>query len=210
MSNDSRSTKIFLVSLLGFFGILLSLVSRSTRFNIMQEWEPFTTIILVLLLLYLFGPKLRIDRDNSANIDESRALFTADKKIGDMAKNEAARAIAFANSAFKINLDMTDESIKDVESILGHLHYQALEDKTASDEMILLAKAFGGYIGEVYRNNRGAEWGSLILAGESFPVLRCKDINRNLWPWSLAQNRILEGAEYNVWNYYQDLIGKPN
>jgi hypothetical protein len=69
------------------------------------------------------------------------------------------------------------------------------------------AKMFGSYIGEVYRKNHGATWGLVEMAGQRFPGLKSESAASTLfWPWGRPQNRLVDGAENNVWHYYSDLV----
>ena len=69
------------------------------------------------------------------------------------------------------------------------------------------AKAYGSYVGEVYRRNHGAEWGIVNLGGQKFPGLRTK-FGTNFWPWGRALNRITQGVENNIADYYKVLLEK--
>lgn len=132
--------------------------------------------------------------------------FTPDKRVQGASENYAAQAVACAKNTFQIHLDLSDESIKDVGSILDRIHQQAIKDKPTYEELFEFARAFGSYIGEVYRKNHGAEWGLLTWDGEVFPGLKCKDGGGIFWPWGKAQGRIQDGDENNVWDYYQSLV----
>jgi len=149
-------------------------------------------------------------KSNSKEIGENRTNmeFTPDHKIQEIAEHYAGDAVSFALKQFKITLDWSDESIKEVEFILDYMHKQALKDKPSDDEIFSFAKGFGSYIGEVYRRNHGAEWGMFTWEGESFPGLQSKQNPNNFWPWGKVQNRIKNGEEDNVQQYYHLLIEK--
>jgi hypothetical protein len=44
--------------------------------------------------------------------------------------------------------------------------------------------------------------------GESFPGLQSKKNPNNFWPWGKVQNRIKNGEEDNVQQYYHLLVEK--
>lgn len=134
--------------------------------------------------------------------------FKKDIKLQESAGYDAENAVNFALSNFNIKLDWSDDSIENVEIILGKLHKQSKKDKPTSDEIFGIARPFGSYMGEVYRRNHGAEWGLVTIDGETLPGLSCPK-NGLFWPWGKAQNRIENGEEDNVWQYYQILIGIP-
>lgn len=149
-------------------------------------------------------------KNNNKEIEGNRTHmeFTPDHKIQEIAEHYALDAVSFALSHFKITLDWSDESIKEVESILDSMHKQALKDKPSDDEIFLFAKTFGSYIGEVYRRNHSAEWGMFTWDGESFPGLQSKQHSVDFWPWGKVQNRIKHGEEDNVQLYYYLLLEK--
>lgn len=163
-------------------------------------------IALLIMLSGILGLKqVQAEELNNTETQKNGVTmeFTPDPKIQEIAEHYAAEAVSFSLSHFKIELDWSDESIKKVESILDHMHQEALKDKPSDDEIFSFAKAFGSYIGEVYRRNHGAEWGMLMRDGESYPGLQPKQIPVNFWPWAKVQNRIKEGEEDNVvWYYY--------
>jgi hypothetical protein len=72
---------------------------------------------------------------------------------------------------------------------------------------MLFAKVFGSYIGEVYRRNHGGEWGMVDLDGQKFPGIKNK-FGTSFWPWGRALNRITQGSENNVTDYYKTLLEK--
>ncbi len=69
------------------------------------------------------------------------------------------------------------------------------------------AKAFGSYVGEVYRRNHGATRSIVTLGGHNFPGLRTTS-GVNFWPWGRAFNRITKGSEDNVSDYYAGIGAK--
>jgi hypothetical protein len=70
------------------------------------------------------------------------------------------------------------------------------------DTIWTFAKAFGSYVGEVFRKNHGGDWGLVTLDGQTFPGMQSKS-GVLFWPWSRAHKRIVARAEDNVLHYYQ-------
>lgn len=132
--------------------------------------------------------------------------FVKDSKIQEEASLNADGAIKFALDHYRIDLDWSDDSIEKIELILSSLHKEARKDKPTQEQMLGFAIPFGSYIGEVYRRNHGAEWGSITLEGETYPGLQCSKRGQNFWPWLKALKRIENGDEDNVWHYYQILL----
>jgi len=82
----------------------------------------------------------------------------------------------------------------------------ASSDPTPTDEKVMsFAKVFGSYVGEVYRHNHGGDWGMVTVDGRRFPGLRTMS-GTDFWPWMRAFNRIKEGPEDNIADYYKALL----
>lgn len=128
--------------------------------------------------------------------------FTADAKIQQVAEAYAEDAIELARDHFKRRLDWSDESARDVEAILADLHKQIPTANPTDEKVLQFAKAFGSYIGELFRKNHGAVWGVVTLGSDTFPGLRADRTGAEFWPWGKAYNRLKNGPEDNVWHYY--------
>jgi len=132
------------------------------------------------------------------------ANFTIDPKVEEIAAAYTLDAIDLARDNFGITLDGTEESIKDVEKILDIMHKQMPEASPTQERIITVAKAFGSYVGEVYRKHHSAEWGiSGAFGGEGEAVgLHDTKKNSTFWPWARVYHRLINGSEDNVWVYY--------
>ena len=133
--------------------------------------------------------------------------FVADPKIQQIAEAYAQDAVEFSDKQFGVVLDWSDESVKNVEAILDKLSvsYSTVDPKPTPAQVMMFAKAYGSYIGEVYRRNHGATWGTFKDGDQKFPGLRTQ-AGSSFWPWGRAQKRITEGAENNVSDYYAVLV----
>ena len=134
--------------------------------------------------------------------------FKPESKIQQIAEAYALDAIDFARDNFKLDLDWSDSSVKHIESMLEQFHAGFSTAKPTHEQIFQFAKLFGSYVGEVFRRNHGAEWGMVTLGGEKFPGLRANGTQATFWPWGRVQNRIVNGAEDNVWHYYQVLVAR--
>ena len=127
-----------------------------------------------------------------------------DHKIAEEMKLRAKQAVDTAARDFGVVLDDSPESVEHVEAILAKLHARHIG--TPFDDVRLTKEAlrWGGYVGEVIKTQREAEWaldsrvggeGSLPIAygdkSESFPVRWC-------------YKRIVNGDEDNVWHKFMD------
>jgi hypothetical protein len=132
--------------------------------------------------------------------------FAEDPKIQQIAEAYALDAIDFAAEHFRRTLDWSDASVAHIEAIMGSLHRDLARANPSDKQVIQFARMFGSYVGEVFRRNHGAAWGIVTLGGQSFPGLRASKQGALFWPWGRAQNRLRNGAEDNVWHYYQTLV----
>lgn len=121
-------------------------------------------------------------------------------------KARAASAVVDARDTYSIELDYSPNSIKEVERILDKIHRRHREEPIDNAELNRLKLEWGGYVGEVIKRLRKAEWqldskiagpGSLPVvyenSGESFPVMWCL-------------KRIVNGPEDNVWDKFNLLV----
>ncbi len=135
--------------------------------------------------------------------------FTPDENIQKIAEAYSRDACDFFRDKLRITLDWSDGSIQQIESVLNKFHHQTKVEKPTAEIIMGYAKAFGSYVGEVYRKNHGATWGMVEMNGQKFPGLKAEIDGTLFWPWGRAQNRIVDGAENNVWHYYSQLPKKP-
>ena len=132
--------------------------------------------------------------------------FTPDDKIQKIAEAYALDACDFLRDHFRITLDWSDASIQHIETVMDTFHREAATARPSAEQVMGFAKMFGSYIGEVYRKNHRATWGMVELNGERFPGLKSESSDTMFWPWGRARNRLVDGAENNVWHYYSELI----
>jgi len=158
--------------------------------------------LAVICFLFPFVSQAQDESSKTMNTN-----FTPDSNIQKIAEAYALDAVDFAKSQFNISLDWSDDSIKDVENILGKMHvsYIATNPHPTEEQVMSFAKAFGSYIGEVFRRHHGGEWGIVRLDKKEFPGFRTKkDIN--FWPWGKVFQRIIEGNANNITVYYNYLL----
>lgn len=137
--------------------------------------------------------------------------FASDQNVQKVAEAYALDAVEYSKKQFDITLDWTDASIVNVEKALALMRasYVSTTPRPTDEQVMSFAKSFGSYIGEVYRRNHGAEWGIVNLDGQKFPGLQTKS-GINFWPWGRAFNRITQGEENNVSDYFNALLEKKS
>lgn len=129
--------------------------------------------------------------------------FRQDDKIRQIAEAYSRDAVDWARNNH-VKLDFSEKSIEAVEAMLRTLHDQLATAKPSEETIWTFAKAFGSYVGEVYRKHHGGEWGIVCLGDQEFPGICAKDA-RTWWPWGRVFNRLVEGSENNVLHYYMTL-----
>ena len=134
--------------------------------------------------------------------------FQPDTKIERIAEAYALDAVDVAQKRFGVRLDFSDASIKEVESILKRLHETISQAKPTEAQVLLFAKIFGSYVGEVFRRNHGAQWGIVSLGDRTFPGMQAEHTKAAFWPWGRIQSRLTNGPEDNVWHYFQALTAE--
>ncbi len=132
--------------------------------------------------------------------------FVPDDKIRQIAEAYAIDCLDFARDHFHIKLDWSDASVQHIESMLERFHAEYASAKPSEETLGNFMKLFGSYVGEVFRRDHGATWGMITLASSSFPGMKANNDGATFWPWGRVQNRITNGAEDDVWHYYQILV----
>jgi hypothetical protein len=134
--------------------------------------------------------------------------FQPDPQIAEDAEAYALDAVDLAARNFGVALDWSEDSVRQVEQMLGRLHDELARTRPPQDAVWTFAKAFGSYVGEVVRRHHGGEWGTVSMGGQSFPGLEQAG-GALCWPWGKAHNRLINGPEDNVWHYYRLLVQRP-
>jgi len=133
--------------------------------------------------------------------------------INDMMTAYAEDAVDFASRTFGVFLDYTPESIQQVEAMaerlrdprpggfIGKLLRKALTD----EEVQVVCKMLGGYIGEVYRRSKGGEW----AINEEYRAIGVLLGKTWIFPPAKVHKRLANGAEDNLWSYFQVISERP-
>lgn len=136
--------------------------------------------------------------------------FVADPAVAQAAQASAAEAVKYAQATQHLKLDYSEASIDDVEHVLDMEHLsRALASRLSNDPQLThVAEIFGAYVGEVYRRNRGAAWGQVTLNGNTYPGFRT-DSGINVWATGRVLNRLVDGPDNNIAEYYRKLVRGP-
>jgi len=134
--------------------------------------------------------------------------------IDDMVRDFAQGAVDIARQ-FEITLDYSENSLQQVESILGQLHNDLHHAPPANrpappptDQMEMMCKLWGGYFGEVVRRRWGGEWTIETYPGGNFATLTLTLPAGKIFPSIKVYRRLTEGEGDNVWKFYQSMRPK--
>ena len=72
-------------------------------------------------------------------------------------------------------------------------------------EVQKVCKMLGGYIGEVFRRARGGEW----ALDQEYQALGLHRGDRWVFPPAKVHKRLTNGAEDNLWSYFNVLLEEP-
>jgi hypothetical protein len=134
--------------------------------------------------------------------------------IAEMMAAYAQDAVDHGKSSSDVTLDFSVESIRRVEEILEKLHAASPRGffgrlfgrGPSAQDVSLVCKMYGGYVGEVIRKAGGGEWvfDTEIVPGENTISLRKGD--QRIFPPAKIYKRLTNGSEDNIWVYSQVLL----
>lgn len=116
----------------------------------------------------------------------------------------ALDAVDTGRRNFHVDLDFSENSIKEVERILDTLNKELNRNKPSDDTVMCFAKQFCGYIGQVMMMKWGGEWidGSNYSYSINYGhALRIGE--QDLFLLSKVHRRITRGPEENVYHFFQ-------
>ncbi|HLJ29970.1 MAG TPA: hypothetical protein VKY85_24900 [Candidatus Angelobacter sp.] len=114
----------------------------------------------------------------------------------------AAQAIVLARE-FTAQLDYSENSLMEVETILARLSREMPASKPSDDDVSELCKVWGSYLGEVVRRRFGGEWSIETYPGKQFATLTLNVNGNKLFPSIKVHRRLTEGESDNVWSFYR-------
>lgn len=137
--------------------------------------------------------------------------------IDEMMQEYAESAIELARD-FNVLLDYSEQSLQGLERILGQLseehriflrnHPEARNASQVDEQMVMMCKLWGGYLGEVVRRRWGGEWAMETYPGANFATLTLNVHGSKLFPSMKIYRRLTEGEADNIWTFYQKVRDK--
>jgi hypothetical protein len=124
----------------------------------------------------------------------------------DVMADSAKEAMKLTRKYFVVELNYTEESLEELERVIDDYRV-ALPDGDRPETVLLMARVWGAYLGEVIRRRVGGEW---IEADETPGEAAALQVGeRTVQPILHVRRRLEEGKSHNVWEFYQSLgIGR--
>jgi hypothetical protein len=132
-------------------------------------------------------------------------------------KQYAANAVLYAKENDGVILDYSEQSIVAVDQILAALTsgglFKISELVPEQDENLwIICKLFGGYVGEVIARNMGATWKEKTLASGATTIELFVSNRITATPPQKVWKRLTESEHDTMLGYYrglQHILGKP-
>jgi hypothetical protein len=128
----------------------------------------------------------------------------APQDLSEIMQSYAEQAVAAAR-AQQIELDYSEESLKQVENILERLDApldRGAPDASPPEDAEELCKMWGGYLGEVVRRRWGGEWVLETYPGGNVLTVALSTPGGTVFPSLKIYRRLSQGAGENVWSFY--------
>lgn len=119
----------------------------------------------------------------------------------------AQRAVG-AGHDFSAVLDYSENSLMELETILGQLSRDIAAAQPSGDELSEVCKTWGSYFGEVVRRRFGGEWSIETYPGRQFATLTLSVLGNKIFPSMKIHRRLTQGDAENVWSFYKMVKSK--
>jgi len=119
-----------------------------------------------------------------------------------MADAYAQRAVQ-AGHEFSAQLDYSENSLMELETILDQLSRDVAAGQPAGDDLSETCKTWGSYFGEVVRRRFGGEWSIETYPGRQFATLTLSVRGNKIFPSMKIHRRLMQGDAENVWSFYK-------
>jgi hypothetical protein len=124
-----------------------------------------------------------------------------------MAGAYAQRAVE-AGHGFSAQLDFSENSLMELETILDQLSRDMAAAQPSSDELNEVCKTWGSYFGEVVRRRYGGDWSIETYPGKQFATLTLSVNGNKIFPSMKVHRRLVQGGNENVWSFYKMVKAK--
>lgn len=135
------------------------------------------------------------------------ATMETHETVSAMADAYAHKAVTIARE-FNANLDYSENSLMELESILAQLALDMPEGGASSDDLTEMCKMWGSYFGEVVRRRFGGDWSIETYPGKQFATLTLNVAGNKLFPSMKIHRRLTAGEGDNIWSFYKMVKAK--
>jgi hypothetical protein len=122
--------------------------------------------------------------------------------VSDMVSSYAEQAVQTARAS-NAQLDYSENSLMEVETILAQLARKMADGTAQSEDVGEVCKMWGSYLGEVVRRRFGGEWSIETYPGKQFATLTLSVGANKLFPTMKIHRRLTQGEEDSVWSFYK-------
>jgi hypothetical protein len=132
-----------------------------------------------------------------------RTSISPDAKLAGTIVAQSQAAVQAAKLSFDESLDLSSESLEQVERIMSKLHKQATEpgpDQLTEQQLTELSTLWGIYVGEVIRRYYGGQWSTI----DGVPDLTLG--GKNAAPIAKVRKRITGGPMDNLKYYFTSIM----
>ena len=108
-----------------------------------------------------------------------------------------------AGAEFSAQLDFTENSLMELETILDQLSRDMASAQPSSDELTEVCKTWGSYFGQVIRLRFGGDWSIETYPGKQFATLTLSVNGNKLFPSMKIHRRLVQNVGENIWSFYK-------
>jgi hypothetical protein len=124
--------------------------------------------------------------------------------VAAMAESYAQKAVEQARE-FHAQLDFSENSLLDLETILDRLASEQSVSHPSGDDLTEICKTWGCYLGEVVRRRFGGEWSIETYPGKQFATLTLTVQGSKIFPSVKIHRRLtqISADADNVWAFFK-------
>ena len=162
----------------------------------MEQHHPLAMVLALVIVLAIAYFSARKPRQRPAG--ERQGLSS--KELRAIMKQRAQDAVRSGEEEHGKKLDLSPESVQQVEEILAALHERHTASSFDTERLTQEATKWGAYVGEALKKVYPSEWRQDSEQGGpwSLPLAELRG-ELEVFPVGWVRQRIVEGPEHNVW-----------
>ena len=121
--------------------------------------------------------------------------------VDDAIKAAVLEAQKFTRKHLVVELDFSPHSLRELEGQCDAVEY-AIRGGKSPENIELLTRIWGAYLGEVLRRHIGGEWARESDDDPNRLVLRTE--HETLCPHEQVRQRLLGGPKHSLWDYFEE------